>query len=107
MAGKGDTFRPVHLPTYRENFDAIKWGNGVNPGVTIYLKRNEQVLKLPASRLRRGTYDASIDAPLKERVLGAYRKIEDEGKLSGRDAISRRGADFIKSVWNNPALDSR
>jgi hypothetical protein len=97
MAGKGDTFRPVHAPTYRKNFDAIDWSRGRPEGIPVYLN---------SRRKRRSTYDATMDAPLKDRVLNAYRKIEDEGKLSGRDAVSRRGAEFIKQVWNNPALEN-
>jgi hypothetical protein len=25
MAGKGSKYRPVHLPTYRKQFDKIEW----------------------------------------------------------------------------------
>lgn len=45
------------------------------------------------------SYDAQIDAPMHERVLKAYRKLESEGKLRPSDIIHSKA--YMRQVHEN------
>jgi len=75
--------------------------------IIAYSLQNGQVVKTPVGNRLRESHESPRGRSFHEGVLNTYYQVECEGKLTGRNAISRREASRIKAIHMQALAEGR